>query len=222
MRFVKLLLVGSLLSVCTNVHGQADCDELIHYRDVELAETWDGLHKQVLFSERQLADYEEWKTDLDGDYTGVSVGTLLSAIKGVSNLITNTYELVTPTGKVISIAKIFNPATIDKIETFKAINKNLGEVETLYNDGIVGLMKRRVVEKMGFFGSLYTKVNDLVSDLEEFDDFNESRNEIKAMLRKFDQLIDESQELVEKSMDDIKEFNDYVNYITAYLVENCD
>ena len=194
---------------------------MVHYRDVELVETWDELHKQVLFDEKELADYEKWKEELLDDYDGVKIGTLLSAIKGVSNLITNTFELVTPTGKVISIAKVFDPKTVNKIETVKAINGGIGDVHTLYSEGIAGVVKSKVIGELGLFGSLYSKVTTLVDDLKEFNDFNESRDEIKDMLKEFDKLITESKAKVAASLDDIDEFNKYLNYITGYLRENC-
>jgi len=204
-----------------NAGAQTECAELIHYRDVVLVQTWDNLHEQLAFNQRELQDYKNWKATLENDYTGVSAGTLLSAIKGISNLITNTFELVTPTGKVVNIAKNVSAETLDKINTVKAINGKIGDVQALYEGGIAALMKKRVTDQLGMVGSLYTKINTLVEDLHEFNDFVESRNEIKRMLAEFDALITKSEALVKNSHDNIGTFNSYVNYITEYLNSNC-
>ncbi len=220
---MRILIISlfTLLFLCPNSYSQSDCEDLIHYRDVELAQAWDNLHDQLAFNERELADYKKWKATLEDDYDGVTIGTLLSAVKGISNLITNTFELVTPTGKVIDISKTVSVETMNKINTVKAINGGIGDVQTLYEGGITEVIKSKLIGEMGLVGSLYTKINTLVDDLNEFNDFVDSRNEIKQMLAKFDELIEKHTKLVDESLSDFTEFNEYLNYITEYLIENC-
>jgi hypothetical protein len=204
-----------------SVQAQTSCEELVEYRDVTLFNMWDDLHNQLTFNQRDLQDYQLWKATLQSDYTGVNVGTLLSALKGVSNLITNTFQLVTPTGKMIDISKNVSAEALDQIKAVRAMNDKIGTVKAVYEDGAVGLLKNKVVNKLGMLGSLYEKINTLVEDVTEFNDFQQSRQEILQMLVKYDELIEKHQALVEQSRNDMTKFNEYLNYITGYLNEHC-
>lgn len=204
-----------------SVRAQADCKELIEYRDVTLFKMWDDLHTQLAFNQQDLEDYKKWKATLKSDYSKVNVGTLLSALKGVSNLITNTFQLVTPTGKIVDISVNVSAEAMDQIKALRAMNEGMGEVKALYEDGAVGLLKNKVVNKLGMLGSLYEKMNTFAEDINDISDFQKSRDEIQKMLTQYDELIEKHQVLVEQSRNDMVKFNEYLNYITGYLNQNC-
>lgn len=219
-----------------------DCDELIHYRDVELIKQYDQIidnftKKYKINQEaindikrikRETLDEKGWdelmSTGTAISDRGVTIAQIAAVIKTYCDLIKGVAEMLPVEGEAIGAAKSVK-FSAEQIYHFIEKGNTLKEISERNETKLMEVEVKYILSELDIAGKAMKVALEFNKNMTELIKIPEEReklkNEVERILDMMDNAIARYQENLKDSKEALDQTIQIVNGITQYLSKNC-
>lgn len=224
---IKLELVsirkGATANTNTDKNKAIDCKQLVQYRDNKLVAQWDRQRNKYKIKAETISDIKKLKdTLLKTSKVATSNWQIVRlTLKMTANTIEDLINISSPQGHLLKTAKDAGVKYVSKVAVYEAIKKGDKALDALYSEDVHTTILTHAVTDLGKLGSLLGAIKNFRDNINNWSDYQEVKGEVNKQMLALNKAVEKYNLELSKTANNIKEINQYKNYIDAYLAEHC-
>ena len=205
------------------------CDDLIKARKGEINKYGSALDDYITdysIYENALRDFEKIKHELINETNWATSNSVhvIKNIQAANNILKNLIGIASPAGDVMAFARSFDNA--EKIsQTAKSAYKVVKTVELgttmAKSDDIPHTIFMETAKSAGRIGSAMALIDDLMNDVQDLNDYDNLKNEVKNQLNNIDKQISKHRNNINDLKKIKQDFANQKSYFDRFLKDHC-
>jgi hypothetical protein len=200
-----------------------NCEDMVKYRDEALPKMLDKLTKKYKIQDEHIEYIKKLRTELE---TETALGTsnwniLPLTLKFAANTIEDAIGMATPKGYLMKIAKQAGAKVVGRLVFYEWVKKGKDALEAMTNKDTEEALANHMANEIGNLAPPVALIKRMNENLNEQLDFMETCKEVKKQLSSIEKAMTAYNAKLALSKKNLESFNQYKNYIDAYLIENC-
>ncbi|TPN87146.1 hypothetical protein [Aquimarina algicola] len=219
---IKRFKVVIIFSFSFLSYSQTSCEELLIYRNQTISEKWELAKKKYMINTSMIEDIRRYRKELIDDSSPASDWRLIPiTLKTLCDAINDLVGVASPSGQIINLAKEAGDVSQKSERIYNYINDGKKILDQATADNIEMIIANEAISRLGRLGAVYSFVNNLRENVNNYEQFSESKKELNRLLKMFEDSLKEYNRRLDKSYSEFEELNNYVVYIDNYLKKNC-
>jgi len=199
------------------------CEDMVRYRDKVLPKIIDAQTKKYKIQDEHIEYIKKLRTDLETETArGTSNWNILPlTLKFAANTIEDAIGMATPKGYLMKIAKQAGAKVVGRLAFYEWVKKGKDALEAMTNKDTEEALANHMANEIGNLAPPVALIKRMNENLNEQLDFMETCKEVKNQLSSIEKAMTAYNAKLALSKKNIESFNQYKNYIDAYLMDNC-